>query len=225
MDKWRSKEKPNKPEFRRAKPQRRPMEKLASWLNTSNTKQVLVAFFAAIGFIGSIGSGTWTAFKEYQEARQKPEIRIRSQELGATKQAITIPQLLGMQRPSEGEPIASLGAELPTFSAIFTIRNPASRRITFTDCSLELRHDKNEKPQRSDTSLSVKALKERQIEPPLTIIVDPNTTVQLERVFVFNQINMDKIMDIKLNGSRQFKMSCLDEKQEFLSTEWSESTV
>jgi hypothetical protein len=201
------------------KPRRR-VDKLADWLQRSSYTKLIVSAGATLTFTFGLAFSVWTAYKEYMESTAAPFLSIRMEQVHPTTHWVTMAQMAGLQGSVNVPGFSQLGTNASTFAVAFELRNPTSRRVSISDCLLEVQRTKGAETVASQANLSLNAVKRQQVEPPFVLAAEPGSTAFAERVFAFTKVKFEAAKDFSESSERQSNLTCFDEKRKAIQTGW-----
>jgi hypothetical protein len=188
-------------------------ERAARWLESSPTKKLLVAGAAMFAFALSLTNATWTAYKEYEQAKLKVWIEIASRTSYPLWTNVSLEKVFGSSLPdARGDRQTGPRVEMPYYPVVLALHNPTDKKSTLSHCVLKIRFYAREGEYESSGYLTEKSLTSLTLdETPITII-DSGATIRVEWLFFFlPDPTFQQLLADKGTQAVLFKVVCRDE--------------
>ncbi|WP_271009033.1 hypothetical protein [Paucibacter sp. B51] len=195
-------------------------DRIVGWFQRSSYTKILVASGGLLTFFFSVALSIRTLYKEYAEISSVPVLSIRMEQVLPTTNVITMAQMAGLEASVTVPQMHELATEATTFAVSFEVRNPTSRKVSLSDCILEIQPSPSAKVRQSRTSLSHEAISSRKAEKPFVFTVDAGATAIAERVFIFDGEKFEEPKSFSDSSERQSKITCFNEEMKPLASKW-----
>lgn len=188
-------------------------ERVARWLESSPTKKLLVAGAAIIAFALSLTNATWTAYKEYAQAKLKVQIEIGSRTSYPLRTNVSLDQLLDYSFPDErGDWQTAPKVEMPYYPVVLALHNPTSKKTSLSNCRLKVRFYNREGEYESIGYFTEKSLKSLTLHETPIAVIDSGTTMRVKWLFFFlPDPTFLRLLADKGTQPFKFQAACRDE--------------
>jgi hypothetical protein len=172
-------------------------------------------------FALSLTNATWTAYKEYEQAKLKVWIEIKSRTSYPLRTNVSLAQVFGDSLPDErGDRQAGPRVEMPYYPVVLALHNPTSKKTALSDCRLKIRFYEREGEYESIGYLTEKPLTSLALHETPIAVIDSGATMRVEWLFFFLPAPaLQQLLADKGTQAFLFQAACRDEANRHVISE------
>lgn len=183
--------------------------RVASWLDDSPTKKVVVAAAGIIAFVLSLLNGSWTIWKEYRALKQAPKIHIASRTSYNLTAPVAVEQVLdAFQTSTKDAPRIAM----PYFPVVIELSNPTNQKTSLSHCTLTVGFYERQGMHESSGYMTPQALRTTSFDANPVLPLESGETKQAELLFFFLPTpELAPLLNDKTTQAVRFQITCHNE--------------
>lgn len=184
-------------------------KRVASWLDESPTKKVIVAATGVIAVVLTLLNGSWTIWKEYRVLKQAPRIHISWHTSYNLTAPVAVEQVLGAFQTSTKD---ASRVPMPYFPVVLELSNPTNQKTSLSHCSLAVGFYERQGMHESFGYMTPEALRTTSFNSNPVLPIESGETRQTELLFFFLPTpELVPLLNDKTTQAVRFQITCHSE--------------